>query len=284
MITAIGFISGLSVALAIVLVIANSKLKVYEDPRIEVVADYLPGANCGACGLAGCRAFAESVVEGAVKPSQCPVGGAETATYIATYLGIDAGEAERKVARLLCAGGADVAYQVGTYEGYSSCRAAAVVTGGSKACTYGCLGLGDCFDACTFDAIRMSDTGLPIVDVAKCTACGDCVRACPKDLFELYPVSRCLVVQCKSQLEGDQALAQCQVACTACGRCVADAPEGLLTMENNIPVLNMLKMELQTPIATYRCPTQAIVWIEGPQMPELWAKTDFAKPKQEHVH
>ncbi|MCB0264308.1 MAG: Fe-S cluster protein, partial [Calditrichaeota bacterium] len=70
--TAIAFLGGLSVLLAVILVIANAKLKVYEDPRIEVVSDMLPGANCGACGFPGCRAFAERVVTGDQQPSGCP--------------------------------------------------------------------------------------------------------------------------------------------------------------------------------------------------------------------
>ncbi len=272
MTTAILFLFGLSVALATILAIANSKLKVEEDPRIDVVADMLPGANCGACGLPGCRAFAERVVKGEIKPTDCPVGGVDTANYIANYLGIDAGAFVKKVARLLCAGGSDVAVEAGEYEGATSCRAAAAVTGGPKACVYGCLGLGDCMDVCTFGAIHMSPTNLPVVDIEKCTACGDCVEVCPKDLFELMPVNRHLIVQCKSLLEGDEAQEQCQVACTACGRCAADAPEGLIEMKNNLPVINEDLLNMETEIATLRCPTGAIVWVEGPQFPQFQLK------------
>lgn len=268
--TGILYLLGLTVLLAIVLAFANKKLAVYEDPRIDDVADMLPGANCGACGLAGCRAFAEQVVDGKIKPGQCPVGGPDTVSFIANYLGIEAGQEEKKVARLLCAGGTDVSHQVAAYEGYPSCRAAAAVSGGPKACSYGCLGLADCMESCTFDAIQMSPTSLPIVDLDKCTACGDCVRACPRDLFEIMPVSQRLIVQCKSLLEGDEAESQCRVACIACGRCVADAPEGLMKMKNNLPVLDTDKLNLQTPIATYRCPTFSIVWVEGQQFPDMY--------------
>ncbi len=267
---AIGFISGLSVLLAIVLTIANTKLKVFEDPRIDVVEEFLPGANCGACGYAGCRTFADMVVKGKLSPSSCPVGGPTAAGFIANYLGIDAGASEKKVARLLCAGGSDVAVQVGAYQGFQSCRSAATVTGGPKGCSFGCIGLGDCKEVCTFDAIQMAPNGLPIVDVDKCTSCGDCVKICPKGLFAIMPVSRRLVVQCKSLLSGDDAERLCRVACTACGRCAADAPEGLIEMRHNLPFINMDKIELQTSIATLRCPTSAIVWIEGQQFPELY--------------
>jgi Na+-translocating ferredoxin:NAD+ oxidoreductase RNF subunit RnfB len=144
---------------------------VFEDPRVDAVQSMLPNNNCGACGLPGCRAFAEKVVAGAIQPAGCTVGGAQTAQTIAAYLGVDAGQAVKRTARLLCAGGSNVAVQMAEYRGHPTCRAAAAVAGGGKACRYGCLGYGDCFDVCDFDAIVMSGTGLPIIDAEKCTAC-----------------------------------------------------------------------------------------------------------------
>jgi RnfABCDGE-type electron transport complex B subunit len=259
---AIGFMLVLTCCLAVALAIANSRLKVFEDPRVDAVQGMLPNNNCGACGLPGCRAFAEKVVEGAIQPVGCTVGGPQTAQAIAAYLGVDAGEAVRRTARLLCAGGSNVAAQMAEYHGHPSCRAAATVAGGGKACRYGCLGYGDCFDVCDFDAIVMSRTGLPIIDAEKCTACGDCVDVCPKNVLELYPVEQRLIVQCKSELEGDEMLELCRVACTGCERCVADAAEGLLKMRNNLPVVNRELLRLQAAEATRRCPTGAIAWLE----------------------
>ncbi len=265
---AIGFLLGLAGALAAVLAVANARLRVDEDPRIDQVADMLPGANCGACGQAGCRAFAEAVVGGNAVPSQCTVGGPETAQTVADFLGIEVGETVRRVARLLCAGGTDVADTIAEYAGHPSCRAAAAVAGGAKACRWGCLGYGDCMDACDFDAIHMSPTRLPVVDPDRCTACGDCVDICPKDLFVLLPETQHLIVQCRSRLEGDAVLENCRVGCTACGRCVADAPAGLLTMRDHLPEFNTELAHLQSPTATGRCPTGAIVWVEGRQFNE----------------
>ena len=262
---AVLFLFGLSVLLAGVLAVADNKLKVFEDPRIDIVSDMLPGANCGACGVPGCRAFAELAVKGEVKPGACPVGGSEGAERIANFLGVDAGSGVRTVARLMCRGGIDVAKQAADYDGFSSCRAAATITGGFKGCTYGCLGLADCERICQFDAIQMAPNGLPVVDFAKCTSCGDCVKICPKDLFELIPEDRHLIVQCKSQQAGDGVRELCRTACTGCGICVSDSPAGLLRMERNLPVMNPTMASQETIEAIRRCPTKAIVWIESQQ-------------------
>ena len=271
MLQAIGFLLGLVCALAVILAIANAKLKVFEDPRIDKVTDMLPGNNCGACGLPGCRAFAEKLVAGELLPGACPPSDAETACEVADYLGVDAGDTTPKIARLLCAGGSDVAVQMADYAGQESCRSATATSGGSKGCRYGCLGFEDCLDACTFGAIQMSPTGLPVVDVEKCTSCGDCVRICPKALFVILPLAQHLLVQCKSELEGDDMLEQCRVGCTACGRCVADASPGLLKMKHNLPELNGELLELESANATLRCPTGAIAWVEGAQFQDaVW--------------
>jgi len=254
-------LGGLALVLALMLVIANRKLYVYEDPRIEVVEDLLPHANCGACGYPGCRPFAEALVSGDILPGKCTVSSEEGRVEIAEYLGVALGAEEKLVARLACAGGTNVALNRARYQGLESCQAASLVSGGGKGCFWGCLGFGDCDVVCDFDAIHMDAHSLPVVDLEKCTACGDCVEVCPKDLFSLEPVSHQLWVACRSLEEGDEILEDCQVACTACGRCAMDAPDNLIVMENNLPVVNYSGNHLtQDPIQ--RCPTGAIVWLD----------------------
>lgn len=248
--------------LAAVIAVANRKLHVDEDPRIGEVEEMLPGTNCGACGCPGCRAFAESCVSGKSNPGQCTVNPKEMASFIADYLGVELGNAEKVVARLACAGGNHVARMRAQYSGLGTCRAAAVAGGGGKACAWGCLGLGDCEVSCKFDAIYMDRHGLPVVIEDKCVACNDCVVACPLDLFSLHPVSHRLWVACKSLAEGDEALADCEVACTGCARCAADAPEGLVCIKNNLAVVDYSKNELATRLPIERCPTGAIGWFE----------------------
>ncbi len=257
------FMGGLGVVLAIFLAIASKKLFVFEDPRIGEVEALLPHSNCGACGSAGCRNFAELVVEGKMSPATCTVNSAEQAQSIATLLGVAAGEVEKRVARLACAGGKHVATMRAKYSGLSSCRAAAVTGGGGKSCAWGCLGLADCASVCDFDAIHMDKNGLPVVDLAKCTACGDCVDVCPKDLFSIHGVTHKLWVACRNENDGDAAEAACEVACTACGRCVVDAAPGLIHLERNLAVIDYEKNSGAKQEAIERCPTGAIVWLEG---------------------
>lgn len=260
-IIAVAALGGLTLLLALMLVIANRKLYVYEDPRIDAVEDLLPHANCGACGFPGCRPFAEAVVQGDVLPGKCTVSSDEGREAIATYLGVSLGAEEKQVARLACAGGTNVARNKASYKGMESCGGASLVSGGGKGCFWGCLGFGDCMSVCDFDAIHMDAHSLPVVDIDKCTACGDCVEICPKDLFSLEPISHQLWVACKNLEKGDEILDDCQVGCTACGRCAMDAPGDLIIMDNNLPVVNYSLMQ-QTQDPIQRCPTGAIVWMD----------------------
>jgi RnfABCDGE-type electron transport complex B subunit len=257
---AVGFMAALTVVLASLVVIANHWLAVWEDPRIGAVEAMLPHTNCGACGYPGCQAFAEALVRGDALPGKCSVGSPADHEKIAGFLGVDVGAEEKRVARLACAGGNNVARNRAHYEGMPSCAAAALVAGGGKACFWGCLGLADCEQACDFDAITMDAHELPVVDEDRCTACGDCVDACPKDLFSLHPISHRLWVACSSLAKGDEILDECEVACTGCARCAMDAP-GIIEMRNNLPVIDYHSGRL-TAEPTQRCPTGAIVWID----------------------
>ena len=256
------FMGGLGLVLAAVIAFANRKLYVPEDPRVEAVESMLPATNCGACGSPGCRAFAEACVGGKANPAQCTVSSRDMVAFIASYLGVEVGNEEKKVARLACAGGNNVARMRAEYSGMQTCRAAVAAGGGGKACVWGCLGLADCEVSCDFDAITMDRHGLPVVDEDKCVACNDCVEVCPLGLFSLQPISHKLWVACKSLAEGDEALADCEVACTGCSRCVADAPDGLIAIRNNLAVIDYSKNQLASPLPIQRCPTGAIVWLE----------------------
>lgn len=270
-ILALGALTGI---LATILCVAHRKLAVQEDPRLDPVNDMLPLSNCGACGYPGCRAFAEALLKNEVKPAACNVASLDQQEDIASFLGTDIGEANKRVARLACSGGNNVATRRAHYEGHETCLQAAQVSGGGKSCFWGCLGHGDCEHVCDFDAIQMNQHGLPEVNEALCTGCGDCVDRCPKDLFSLQPVEQHLWVTCKNEEQGDELLEICKVACTACGRCAMDAPGNLISMQNHLPHVDYVLCQ-HSPAekaAIERCPTGAIVWIENNELIRVKSK------------
>ncbi len=219
-ISAILSISGLGLAFGIILSIAKIKLKVDKDPRILKISDALPGANCGACGLPGCNAYAQKIVENDMDISLCPVGGSETIAEIAEIMGKEAVAGVATIAKVHCQGTISVTKQKFEYDGPLSCKASQGIMGGDKMCSYGCLGYGDCVAVCPFDAIIMSPEGLPVVNIEACTGCGNCVTACPRDIISLVPENFDVLVMCKNREKTPIMKKGCTVGCIGCQLCV----------------------------------------------------------------
>ena len=157
-------LSSLGLIAAVILYFVAQKFKVFEDPRIDQVEEALPAANCGGCGFAGCRNFAEALVKAETFDGlNCPVGGAETMAKVAEILGKVAPEVEPRVAVLRCNGTPEFRVRTTIYDGASDCTIAHNLYGGETGCAFGCLGLGECVDACDFEAMYMDkETGLPV--------------------------------------------------------------------------------------------------------------------------
>ena len=228
-----------------------------EDPRIGQVLSALPGANCGACGLAGCRDYSEKLVLGEAGPNACTAGGAKVAEAIAAILGIEAAGFDRKLATVHCGAGIDQRKPKGHYTGIATCFAVNMVDGGGLACSYGCLGYGDCHAACPFDAIRM-ENGLPVIDPDKCTACGNCVTACPRKIISLRPLDFPVVVACSSRDVGAVVRKSCSVGCIGCKLCVKQAPE-VFSVSDNLAAIDYTKTGVSCDAAIEKCPTKCIV-------------------------
>lgn len=198
--------------------------KTPSDPRVELVTELLPGANCGGCGQAGCADFARSVVAGTNPPSRCPVSSAEQINAIAGALGISAGTGVRKRAVVRCGG--DTLQTSGRihYNGVADCAAAALVAGGPKGCRFGCLGLGSCANACPFGAIEIIN-GLALVHKELCVGCGKCVEACPRGVIALVNAEAGIHVCCSSPEKAPEKRKVCKVSCIGCRKCARYAPE-----------------------------------------------------------
>ena len=208
---AVIIMGGLGLVIGICLAVASKVFYVYVDPLILAVDDVLPGANCGGCGFPGCSANAEAVVAGTSPPTSCVAAGEETAEAIAALLGLSIEAKEPDIALPGCIYGVAEADQKYAYDGLKDCRAVALLAGGMKVCNIGCLGLGTCAQACPFDAIQMSDEGLPVVDEVRCTGCGTCERVCPKHIITLSSVTRRIL----REYTTDDCTTPCQRACPA---------------------------------------------------------------------
>ncbi len=204
-----------------------------DQKEIDVRAE-LPGNNCGGCGYAGCDALAKAIAAGEAEVGACPVGGEPVAKKIADIMGAEVGNTRRMTAFVKCAGECDKTNETYRYTGVEECTVMPFVpNGGSKSCTYGCMGYGSCVKACPFDAIHVIN-GVAVVDKEKCKACGKCVAVCPRNLIELIPYDAKEVVKCSSKDKGKDVMAACQVGCVGCMLCTKQCEFDAIKVENNI--------------------------------------------------
>ncbi len=249
---------GLGALLAAVLVLADNKLRVEEDARIDLIEEALPGANCAACGYAGCRQFAEQLVAGKIDPSACRPGGASTALAIGKILGVEVEVGVPMRARVMCLGGEAECDTRSEYEGISDCRAAMLLGGGNKGCVYGCLGFATCVDSCPFGAMRMDANGLPEINDDTCTGCGICVEACPKSVISVVAEGDKVIVACSSPEKAKVVKEVCSRGCIGCSLCAKVCPVDAIIMDGNLPVIDQERC-IACGDCIERCPTDSML-------------------------
>lgn len=239
------------------LAVASKRLAVKTDPRLERIHGLLPGANCGACGGAGCFGFAEALLSGKASIDACRVADDNEKEQIAKLLGKKLEKKIKSVAILHCNGGSKVKDRF-QYNGLEDCIAANLVLGGQKECIFGCLGFGTCVNVCPFGAISMSEQNLAVVDFDKCRACGKCVEVCPKKLFGLIPLTSKVYVACSSHDIGRDTIAVCPVGCIACHKCEKVCPTEAIKVVDNLATIDYKKCT-SCGECVKACPTKCII-------------------------
>ena len=277
-------VSVTGVVAAVILYFVAKKFHVEEDPRIDLVEDALPSANCGGCGYPGCRNFAEACVKAdTLDDLYCPVGGNDVMKEVAQIIGMDVVEKQPQVAVIRCSGSFEHRPRINNYDGAANCTVAANLYSGDTGCQYGCLGLGECVDACTFDAMYMDEkTGLPVVIQDKCTGCGDCVRACPKGIIELRnkgKKDRRIFVSCINEEKGGIAKKYCSVACIGCSLCFKECGYDAIKIENFLAYIDYNKCVLCRKCVSV-CPTDAIHEINFPPRKKKPVKSEATVKKE----
>lgn len=249
-------LGGLGLVFGAGLAYASQKLAVEVDEKVSAIRAVLPGANCGACGFPGCDGLANAIAAGNAGVNDCPVGGSSVAEQIASIMGVEACAEGRQVAKVICSGDITKCKEKFKYEGIQDCIAANALQGGSKACEYGCLGLGTCVAACQFDAIEIVN-GIAKIDPEKCTSCGKCIEVCPKNVIAWVPCAQSVVITCNNKDPGKIVRGICTVGCIGCKICVKNCPTSTIDFENNLAFINYENCT-NCFICVEKCPTKAI--------------------------
>jgi len=258
----------IGVLASIILYFVAQKFMVYEDSRIDIVNEALPAANCGGCGYPGCRNFAEVLVKADdLSAFNCPVGGNSVMATVAEILGKTVAERDPLVAVVRCNGTLERRPRTSSYNGATSCIIQHTLYTGDTDCPYGCLGCGDCAKACAFNAMYMnSETGLPVVNDANCTACNACVKACPRSIIELrkkFKKDRKIFVACVNKDKGGIAKKYCASACTGCNKCLKICTYDAIKIENNLAYIDCNTCKMCRKCST-ECATNAILELNFP--------------------
>ncbi len=239
------------------LVFASKVFHVAVDERVTQVRECLPGANCGGCGFAGCDDYAANLVaDENLSCSKCSPGGAAVAAQVAEILGRSAGSSEPQAAMVKCNGTCDASRTVHEWQGMKSCKGAKGWFTSPNACMYGCIGLGDCVNACQFDAIGVIN-GVAVVNRENCVACGACVNTCPQKIIDLVPKKSQVHVLCSSTDKGGVVRKNCDNGCIGCMKCTKVCNFDAIHVENNLASIDYDKCKSCGLCATV-CPVGAI--------------------------
>lgn len=264
----IAFLVMLAVALiaGILITVFSHFFAVKENPLKAEIRECLPGINCGACGYKGCDDYAAALAEGGVKPNLCIPGAQSVSDKIGDIIGVEAEPFKDVVAFVSCNGNCEATFNTAEYDGIKTCYAASMIYGGTNSCRFGCLGFGDCANACPSKAICLAD-GIAHVDTSRCLGCGLCTRTCPKQIIHMIPQETATVVMCSNKQKGADAKKACKNACIGCKKCERTCPHGAITVKNNLAVIDYDKCT-HCGACVSECPTGCLKTVFFPDIPD----------------
>ena len=237
----VGVLCAIGAVCALLLVLASKYMAVPVDERFPAIRGCLPGANCGACGYAGCDGYANALTAGEEsKINKCIAGGKSVAMALADTMGVEFEAVAEVNAYVLCSGSCKVTDKKADYTGTRTCAAAKLLHSGDGACRYGCLGYGDCASVCHEHAINIVN-GVARINDIRCMGCGACVRTCPQQIITVLPKNIEQFVGCSNHDRGPAVKAVCSAGCIGCGLCAKKCPQGAITMKSNLPFIDYNK-------------------------------------------
>ena len=164
MLIAILAISLLALAFGLLLGYSAVRFHVEGDPVADKIDSVLPQTQCGQCGFAGCRPYAEAIAGGEAEINRCPPGGEATVVALADLLGRDPVPLDKE-------------------RGEQKPKAVAVID------EQACIGCTLCIQACPVDAILGSAKSMHTVIANECTGCELCLPPCPVDCILMEPIT-----------------------------------------------------------------------------------------------
>jgi len=163
MLSAILALAGLAVVFGLLLGFAAVRFKVESDPIVDKVDAILPQTQCGQCGFAGCRPYAEAIASGEADINRCPPGGEAVIQALSDLLGVDPKPLDDEV-------------------GEEKAKLVALIDEQT------CIGCTLCIQACPVDAILGAAKQMHTIIESECTGCELCVEPCPVDCIHMRPV------------------------------------------------------------------------------------------------
>ena len=261
-ISAVIVLGVLGAAFGAILAFASKIFAVEVDPKQAAVRECVAGANCGGCGFPGCDGYAAAVAKGEAPVNKCVAAGPEAAKKIAEIMGVSAGDSVKMVAFVPCSGAEGVARKRFNYTGPQNCQAAMLFGGKSNMdCRFACIGLGNCVNACKFDAMHIVN-GVAKADREKCVGCGACTNACPKKIVKLIPYDQKVMVACSSHDKGPVLNKICDAGCIGCMKCQRECPAEAITVKDFLASVDTSKC-VQCGHCADICPRKIIKVLDG---------------------